>query len=377
LRPKAWGGAGEEEIALHVSRVVRPGWLAATIGALALWLGAVAPAHAADAPTSEFVPSMLTFPSVDTVTGSGSDAVLYLRNAGGPLKILTAAVTGFETNAFSVVTDGCTGKTLANAETCGFNLHFVPTHLGPHGAQLSVTTDATANPIPAQLVGSGLSPPRPPEPVNIALPAISGTPDEGKTLSCSSGTWSDPTASFDYFWARGGAGIADANAQTYTIQYDDVGFEVTCRAFANSAGGRVAAVSKPVVPEDKLRPVCTLKANDQNMANVRSQGFQVTATCSEPVTAKFTLTVSKAVRRKYRLPSITIGTDEQVFTAKGPNTLRILISSTPKKRLRKAKRLKFTASVKGTDRVRLESVRSTAAATAKPPEATEETEEES
>ena len=347
-------------------------WLAAVLGACVLAVGSAGTARAADG-TAELSPRVLTFTPVKILTDGSSDGFMALTNTGAfSVAITNTTLTGSDTAAFAMLQDTCTGVTLAPGEACGYSLRFSPQHIGAHGAQLNVSTTGAPNPVPGQLVGTGIAPPRPEPPVNILLPTISGTPEQGKALSCSPGTWSDASATFDYFWARGGAGITDASLQDYTLQYDDVGYEITCRAFANTGGGRVVAISKPVVPIDRITPVCTLKANSQNMPTVKAKGFLVTATCSEPVSAKFTLAISKADRRKYKLPSVTIGTDDETFATPGATSLRILLNSTAKKRLRKAKRLRFTAALVALDRVRLQSKRATVTATAKPSEPTEE-----
>ena len=66
------------------------------------------------------------------------------------------------------------------------------------------------------------------KPANTAAPAISGTPQEGSTLTGSNGTWANSPTKFDYAWLRcdnkGGscATINGANKNTYVIASGDV-----------------------------------------------------------------------------------------------------------------------------------------------------------
>ena len=338
---------------------------AALVAALATTL--VVPAARAQTPAGAFTPALLYFPSVQVLNGASSDAVLELRNtSASPLQVASWSMLGLDPSSFTVTSDDCTGTTVAPGGSCLFGLRFVPSHVGPLGAALAVKTDGEADPLPAQLAGVGLTPPRPDAGVNLSPPTISGTAEEGKILSCAPGTWSDPTATFDYFWSRGGLGIPDANGQSYTLQYDDVGFDVACRAQASTAGGLVAAVSASVVPVDKLAPTCTLSAAGQHLPTVLAKGFQVTATCSEPVTANFLLTVSDKDRETYGLSSVGIGrlTGES-FTSAGAHKLRIPLDGSDAARLAKAKRLTITAKLTASDRVKLESKKAQASAIAK------------
>lgn len=70
-------------------------------------------------------------------------------------------------------------------------------------------------------------------PTNTVAPAITGTAQEGQTLTASSGTWSagifTPWISYQWQRANGGwANIADATASTYTLVADDTGYPVRC-----------------------------------------------------------------------------------------------------------------------------------------------------
>jgi hypothetical protein len=67
---------------------------------------------------------------------------------------------------------------------------------------------------------------------NTALPAISGTPQVGQTLTASNGSWRPTSASFQYAWQLCQSGTchrstsSDASSSSYAVQSSDVGYTV-------------------------------------------------------------------------------------------------------------------------------------------------------
>lgn len=74
-------------------------------------------------------------------------------------------------------------------------------------------------------------------------PAITGTPDEGATLTCDSGGWANDPVRYAYAWRRDGQAINGATAATYVVAPADAGAELTCAVTAVNRGGSVTAVS--------------------------------------------------------------------------------------------------------------------------------------
>jgi hypothetical protein len=89
------------------------------------------------------------------------------------------------------------------------------------------------------------------QPRNTVPPTISGTPQEGSTLTGNRGEWSNNPNDFDYFWLRcdrtGGscATISGANTRSYRLTSADVGNTVRFRVRASNADGSTSATSVP------------------------------------------------------------------------------------------------------------------------------------
>ena len=82
------------------------------------------------------------------------------------------------------------------------------------------------------------------EPVNTAAPLASGTPAVGKTLSCSSGSWTGvQSMAFSYSWLRNGSMIDGASRSTYVVQTADRRHGLACQVTATNDFGVATATS--------------------------------------------------------------------------------------------------------------------------------------
>jgi Bacterial Ig-like domain (group 3) len=95
---------------------------------------------------------------------------------------------------------------------------------------------------PAQTV-TVQAPPPPAPPTNTSLPTISGTAQQGQTLTESHGEWSNSPTSYGYQWedcdssGNNCSAIAGANSQTYTLIASDVVHTIRVQESATNAGG--------------------------------------------------------------------------------------------------------------------------------------------
>lgn len=88
-------------------------------------------------------------------------------------------------------------------------------------------------------------------PVNSVAPAITGTAQEGQTLTCSTGTWSgSPT--YTYQWKRNGNNIGGATSSTYLLVTADVGQSILCTVTATNFVGSATANSNTVTPTSSV-----------------------------------------------------------------------------------------------------------------------------
>ena len=125
-------------------------------------------------------------------------------------------------------------------------------NLGTAGiSTVQIGNDTAAQPFTivadAISVSSGASS-TPSPPVNTTLPSISGTPQDGQTLTANPGTWAGTQPiSYAYEWQRcdaGGAGCAAiATGPTYPVTSADVGKTLRVRVTATNSEGSAAATS--------------------------------------------------------------------------------------------------------------------------------------
>lgn len=110
-------------------------------------------------------------------------------------------------------------------------------------------------------------------PVNTVAPAITGTAQEGQTVSCSTGTWTGtPTITFAYQWKRNGSNIGSATNSTYTLVTADVSQSITCQVTATNAVGSANATSNTITPTAALDPDAQAFITAAAITNPTQQG---------------------------------------------------------------------------------------------------------
>ena len=86
-------------------------------------------------------------------------------------------------------------------------------------------------------------------PINTVAPAITGTAQEGQTVTCSTGTWTGtPTITYAYQWKRNGNNIGGATSSSYLLVLADVGQSITCTVTATNFVGSASANSNTITP---------------------------------------------------------------------------------------------------------------------------------
>jgi subtilisin family serine protease len=132
--------------------------------------------------------------------------------------------------------------TVQSADT-GFALKLSVTFSNPNG-----TTTVSA-PLTAPVGGPAPAPEPTPPPVSTGPPAVSGTAETGRTLSASSGTWSNSPTAYAYQWSRcdsTGASctpLGGATGGAYALGSADVGSTLRVAVTATNAGGSATASS--------------------------------------------------------------------------------------------------------------------------------------
>ena len=135
---------------------------------------------------------------------------------------------------------------------------------------VSATNEGGSTPASSAATAVVVSPPPPVVPVNTVLPSVSGTAEEGKTLSASTGTWSGSPTSYAYQWedcnalGEGCSSVSGAMASSYKLAAGDVGHTVRVVVSATNEGGSTPASSAatavvvspppPVVPVNTVLP---------------------------------------------------------------------------------------------------------------------------
>ena len=114
-------------------------------------------------------------------------------------------------------------------------------------------------------------------PVNTSPPTISGTRQEGQTLSASTGSWTgDATISYAFAWQRCSSSgsscgdISGATGTTYTLGSADVGKTIRIVVTASNSAGRASAASSPTgtIAAAGTAPSATKQPNPHGTAQV-------------------------------------------------------------------------------------------------------------
>ncbi len=204
-----------------------------------------------------------------------------------------------------------------------------------HTIRVQVTASNSAG--SAQVVSSQTSViAAPAAPANTAAPALSGTAQDGHTLTVSNGSWkSDSSLGYSYRWGRcdsGGNGcatISGATHSSYKATSSDVGHRLRATVTARNSAGSTAATSSAsdVVAPAGVAPQITARPS---LTGTSTQGKSLSVCCgswsgTQPIALAFRWVrcgpngtapcnpIAGATQQSYTLTAAEIGGTVQAF----------------------------------------------------------------
>ena len=89
----------------------------------------------------------------------GAPRAVTVTNGGtAPLSVFRTGLAGLAAADFPIVSDGCSGRSLASGASCAVSVAFRPLTFGVRPGQLGFATNATGTASSVALTGSGLAP---------------------------------------------------------------------------------------------------------------------------------------------------------------------------------------------------------------------------
>jgi hypothetical protein len=179
------------------------------------------------------------------LTGAPQVGQVLLRGQGGWTGSAPLSISAVQWQRCS---SGSSCSTVANAATytvqsadSGYSLRVVVT------VKNGLGSTAVASPLSDPVGGTTTNPP--PPPANSTPPSISGTAQDGQTLTASPGSWTGSPSSYGYQWqdcdtsGANCAAIAGAANSSYTAQSGDVGYTLRVAVTASNTAGATTASS--------------------------------------------------------------------------------------------------------------------------------------
>jgi hypothetical protein len=175
-------------------------------------------------------------------------------------------------NCTNILSGVGSSYTLATADV-GHTVRVAVTAIGLGGLS-TATSDAT------DVIAS--TAPQPP--TNTSAPAISGTAQQGSTLSAGTGSWTGNPTSYGYQWqdcnGSGGAcaNISGATSTSYTLVASDVGHRIVVVVTATNAAGSRSASSQPTAAVSAPTPNPPVNTAAPVVSGTAQQGQTLTTT---------------------------------------------------------------------------------------------------
>jgi hypothetical protein len=152
------------------------------------------------------------------------------------------------------------------------------------------------------------------KPVNTVAPAITGTAQQGQTLTASTGTWTGSGIVYTYQWKRAGVNIASATASTYVLVLADVGSTITVAVTATNDGGATTTTSAatatvvPLAPVNTVLPAITGTTTEGQTLTVSNGTWSNTPTGYTYQWKRGGVNISAATNSTYALQAADVGT---------------------------------------------------------------------
>jgi hypothetical protein len=219
------------------------------------------------APLTVPVPADVTAPSISGTAQVGD--------------VLTASTGTWSNNptGYTYTWEDCTGSActpIAGAPaTATYTVQ--PSDVGDQIAVAVTATNAGGTGAPAASSSTAAVLPAPP--VNVSVPMVSGSDQQGSTLTTSNGTWSNGPTSFTYAWERCASGtctaISGATSSSYVLTSNDVGDAIAAIVTATNSGGSSGPATS--IPTADVLPLAPVNTAPPSIGGTAQQGATLTA----------------------------------------------------------------------------------------------------
>lgn len=193
--------------------------------------GTKSPWAFAASPTTVFVDNTISSASVPTISGTAQQGQVLTGSNGTWNGSPTSYAYQWRRSGTAI--SGATAATYTLvAGDVGATITLLVTATNAAGNSASASSTPTPTVVATPMAA----------PTNSAVPVISGTAQDGQTLTASNGTWNNGPTSYAYQWKRGATNVG-TNSANYVLVTADVGATITCTVTATNTAGSASATS--------------------------------------------------------------------------------------------------------------------------------------